>query len=237
MSHAVSTSLETITATNALPALVAKRAALKTKIEEINTHAAIQALPTKGKTKDRNKVFAAAVDATLVVAGLVLSYATASALADLAAKVQLKPAQLNKGRLIRRVQLMQQVYDAAEPLVAKLVDYGVTAATLTDLQTKIAAGDALISSPRTTIMARKVATENLGRAFEELGSLLDHELDPLVLSLREADPAGYALYQAARIVIDRPGTPAKTDDPTGGGGTPVPPDGSGTPAATQPKAA
>ena len=52
-----------------------------------------------------------------------------------------------------------------------------------------------------------------------------------LVAVGQKDPTLYAQYQAARIVIDRPGTPAKTDGPTGDG-TPVPTDGNTQPSTT-----
>lgn len=75
MGHALTKTLASIVATNPAPALVAKADAFKAKLAEIEAQAAIQALPTTGKTVDRDKVFAVAIDATLVVADLVRGYA------------------------------------------------------------------------------------------------------------------------------------------------------------------
>jgi len=145
--------------------------------------------------------------------------------------VNLHRYEFETGRFLRRMQLMQQVHDAAKDVLAQLTDYGVTAAILTDLQTKIDAANALLPVRRATVITRRVATAKLAGAFRKMHTLIAKELDPLVEPLRLTDPDNYALYQAARLTINLPGTPEKTDDPTGGG-TPVPTDGETQPTTT-----
>ena len=231
MGQSVSKLLGTITATNELLALQAKRVALNTHLADITTFAADQALPITGQTRDRSRVFSTAIDATLAVAGPVASYAQAQELGELAAKVNLHRSAFDRGRITRRVQLMQQVHDAAAEVLAQLVDCGVTAAMLTDLQNKIDAANALVPVRRATVITRRVATAKLAGSFRKMHALIAKELDPLVEPLRLTDPDNYALYQAARLTINLPGTPAKTDDPTSGG-TPVPTDGETQPPTT-----
>ena len=85
--------------------------------------------------------------------------------------------------------------------------------------------------PRTTVAARKVATAQLAEAFADMDAFLKGQLDPVMIGVGQKDPTLYAQYQAARIVIDRPGTPAKTDN-TPTGGTPLPTDGATQPPTT-----
>jgi hypothetical protein len=94
------------------------------------------------------------------------------------------------------------VHNAAQGVLASLSDYGVTAATLTDLQTKIDAAEAQVSASRDAIVARKVATGQLAGALAGFHAFLRKELDPLVESLRESHPTEHAAYRAARITIN-----------------------------------
>jgi len=231
--HAVSNTLETITTTSELAALPAMQAALKTKLKLIASLAAIQALPTTGTTEDRDRVVAETNDAALIVAAAVLSYANANQLGDLAAKVRLCRSDFVRTRIGQRAQLARQVHDAALGVLPHLAGFGVTEAILDALLAKVGAADVILGSPRAVIMARRVATEKLGITFHEAWTLITQQIDPLMASQRKANPDAYALYQAARVVIDRPGSPAPEET---GGGTPVPPDTSGTPTITQPKA-
>ena len=126
MSHAVVKALNGIVETHPVPALVAKYDALKAKIAEIETQAAIQALPVTGKTVDRDQAFTDAIDATLLVADLVRSHARAKKLGDLEATVRLSRSRFAATRVANRVPLMRQVYDAAENVLLDLAGVGVT---------------------------------------------------------------------------------------------------------------
>jgi hypothetical protein len=209
MCRNTSSQLERLTATTECPALVAAHGALITKLEEADAHAAIQSLPIQGRTKDRNEVFAKTWNAAFVVAGLVRSYASANRLHDLAAKVRVKRYSFDRGRIRRRIELAQQIHDAAAGVLPQLAGYRVTAETLADLQTKIDAADALFTAIRSAIANRKLATGSLEEALRQAHDLLRDEIDPLVESLRDENPAAYALYRTARMIIHLPGTPAE----------------------------
>ncbi|HEY0946994.1 MAG TPA: hypothetical protein VGD81_17060 [Opitutaceae bacterium] len=212
MAHAVMEKLDGLVAANPLPALVAKSEGLKTRLAAIGTTAALQALPTTGRTMDRNQVFASAVAATQAVAGSVRSYARTNHLADLEAKVTLNGSSFRRTRFAHRVPLMRQVYEAAESVLAQLADFGVTAEVLAGLKMKIDAADVAKGEPRSMIVDRGVATEQLADSLRALADFLVHEVDPLVDSMRETHPAGWAAYHRARNVIDQPGTSAKPEE-------------------------
>ena len=210
MGQSVSSLLEILTATNESPALRAKAVGLKTHLSDIKSLSATQATPFPGQTRDRNRLFDLATTATVMVAGPVLSYAQGHQLGDLIAKVDLTRTDFQSGRFNRRLELMQQVHDAAAGALPRLADYPVTAEMLADLQAKIGAASDVALVTRTNAMSRRVATEKLAETFRKMRKLIADEIDPLIEPLAASDPDNYALYQAARVVIDLPGTP----DPT-----------------------
>ena len=77
---------------------------------------------------------------------------------------------------------------------------------------------AALSGPRAAVVQRSASTYQLPVAFDEVDELLAKEIDPLLVRFKKkTEPAFYADYQAARIIIDRPGgrsdpepDPAKT---------------------------
>ena len=233
--------LDMLSATNALLSpkmetcddvgLKAEFAAFVTQLGLINTLRAAQTAPTKGKVKERDLVFADATAATLAVAGRVHAYAEANNLPDLALQVRLNENSFYMLRIGSRIPVMKRILETAQSLAPKLIGLAVTAAVLTDLATKIEDAEDVQPKPRTTVATRKVATAQLAEAFADMDAFLTGRLDPVMIAVGLKDPTFYAQYQAARIVIDRPGTPEKTDDPTGGG-TPVPTDGETQPTTT-----
>jgi hypothetical protein len=209
-----SSALEEIMATPGCPAALAAAAgALKTTINEANAQAVLQAVPIKGRTKDRKAVFERSAKAALLVAGLVLAYANAKELHELAAKVRLKPYRFTHGRARRRIELAQQVHDAAVSVLPQLAPYNVDAATLVDLQTAIDDAKALLTAIRGAIAQRKLATENLEARLDAAHGLLKNEIDALVEATRDANPDAYKLYRSARMIVDLPGRPGEPAQP------------------------
>ncbi|HEY0944254.1 MAG TPA: hypothetical protein VGD81_03275 [Opitutaceae bacterium] len=205
MSRAVSVELTALVERHALPVLRAGHERLNAKLAEIQTHIATQALPVIGVTETRDQVLAAATEATLLVAGLVLGYARAQRLDDVVVKVTVWPSTFVRTRLALRATLMQQVHDAAQSVFPQIEERGVTAEMLADLRSKIDAVNASHALPRLTIINRKVATIMLATLFRELTDLLEFDLDRLVELVRKTDPEGWLRYHTARTVIGRRG--------------------------------
>src|SRR5687767_9630788 len=102
MSLAVSVELKDLVERHALPVLSAGHERLKAKLAEIQTHVSTQALPVAGMTATRDQTLAAATEATLLVAGLVLGYARAQRLDDVVVKVTVWPSTFVRTRLALR---------------------------------------------------------------------------------------------------------------------------------------
>ena len=75
---------------------------------------------------------------------------------------------------------------------------------LTNLQAKIAAARAIINEPRTTIVEKSVATQNVAQLCTEIDGLLEHQVDGVTFPLRKTHPELYNRYTAARAVARRP---------------------------------
>jgi len=196
-------------------------------MDKISVLAATQALPPSGAVAGKKQALDAMIAAALDVAGSVLSYATEQKLPELAAAVTVTESDFTHRRQQDRPTLAQQIHDAAATVVARLGDYNVTAATLEDLQTKIVTATAALSGPRVAVGARSSATTQLPDAFKEVDALLAKEIDPLIVKFKKTQPDFYNVYQAARIIIDRPGGHAgKEQTPANAATTP------GSPPAT-----
>ena len=212
MSHAVIGALNKLPETATLPALAQKIEDLKARLDAITATSALQITPTTGQTVNRNQVMDTAITATLAIAGRVQSFARSRKLAVLESKVRLRPTSFAATRLANRIPLMQQVCDAAGDVLAELADFGVTEASLTDLQAKIDAANAVKTALRAAVVDRRVATARLVEQFRELGEFLRNDLDPLVNSLRQGNPEGWATYRVARDILNQPRpTPAELE--------------------------
>lgn len=146
-----------------------------------------------------------AIDLVLVIAGALRSYAATNRRPELLEQASVARRHFGQLRRGQRMQLAQQVLDAAQPLAAELAGYGVTAAMLAELEAKIAAGDAVVLSPRRASARRKAATRALQSNFSAAFTLLREEIDPLIETLRLSDPVVYEAYRDARSVFERAG--------------------------------
>ena len=213
-----------------IPALPALLADFQTQIDAIPGLVGTQAQPTTGVTADKQSVLQAMADTALEVAAGVASYASKNHLGDLAAKVAAKPSAFANGRDLEHLALAQQIHDAANGVLAALADFGVLAADLSDLQAKIDKARAVLNAPRAAANVKKSATQQLPDAFRAADEILNNQIDPLAAKLAKKNPDFYAKYQAARIIIDRPGGHASPAAPPAV--SPSNPPSASAPAAT-----
>jgi hypothetical protein len=215
------------TATNLFPALAAKFATLITRVGNVVALAAQQEQPLEGKLRDREQALDAAVETTVIVAGAVLSYARTCRLHDLAVQVRRTRTEFRRRRRTERTSIAQRVHDVAAPLAVELVDYGLTAGMLEELQETIDATAQAVTAPVSARAEKKVSTRQLARAFTEVEQLLA-QIDPMLLKLGKIDPTMHALYLAARKVFKRTGAraaaarPGSVADPAAPAAEPAP---------------
>ena len=193
--------LKTTAETSHLAILPAKLTQFSALLAELNALAQVQLRPTHGQTAERRQRFAAALEAALVVSGLVRSFAADRRDHELAARAQLMPSDFARRRLVLRLMLPQRVHDAAVPHLAELASYGLTSAMLADLQAKIDAAAATFSTPDLARNERTVATARMAEIFFALDALIETHLDALLRPLREMSRDFYFHYRAYRPAI------------------------------------
>ena len=199
-----------------IPALTAALAAFRTQTDSIRALSGAQLKPTTGITADKQAALTAMTEAALAVAGGTLSHATQNRLGDLAARVDLTRTDFVVGREVVHVTLAEQIHAAATEVGATLADHGVTPADLADLRTKIDAARVALNAPRSAVGAKRSATHQLADAIDRAEEILTGRLDALAVKLAQQNPDFGEKYQAARVVIDRPGgraSPAATPPP------------------------
>lgn len=187
-----------------LPALEALIVRLVALMNALTSFIATQATPVGGKIADRNKVVDDAVDAAFTIIGPAVSYANRSKLGDLRKKLELTRTDVNDARLEERPPMLLQIYEAVEPVVAQLADFGVTAAQVAAFKELVDAATDAVREPRSTTVKKAAATKEIARTLREIDTLLKEELDPLLTPMEQTKPAFYARYKVARTIIDRP---------------------------------
>ncbi|HVS54006.1 MAG TPA: hypothetical protein VHD62_16750 [Opitutaceae bacterium] len=176
------------------------------KLDEVETQAQLQLSRLRAVIEDRDQKQTAMVDAALALAGMALTYAHQNDLRPLGVEMEVTGGDFNRARPTLKVRMAQQVCDTVRPLVTALAAHGVTAAMVDDLQEKIDAANAALATPRQSTAERRAATAEIAAKLKELTAILQNQLDPLLHPLRKTNRSFYAQYQAARQIVNLPGT-------------------------------
>jgi hypothetical protein len=101
--------------------------------------------------------------------------------------------------MVSRCQAILELGNAnAAALAAK---YNVSANDLKAARAAIAAFAGAQSGPRQSRAAQSSATKQLVKQFELLKEVLNAQLDPMMETFRETNPAFYAEYRSARATV------------------------------------
>ncbi len=215
MLYAVKQACETHTATwTPLVPYAAAHGDFIARLTRIEDKIETQELQLGGITEDKRVHKEAMVDATLLVAQASYALATATNDVDLKGKMDYSRSDLLRGRDTVIGQRCQGVHTEANAVAAALVPYGVTAATLTALQTAIDDYVALVSAPRTAVTIRKGATEAIAQYVGECLDILHDRMDKLMILFKTTAPGFHQEYMDARIIVDLGGTGDNEEEPT-----------------------
>jgi hypothetical protein len=105
-----------------------------------------------------------------------------------------------------RDDIAQEIHDLANDNLVALATYGVTAATLTALQTRIDAYDLIVVGPQTAAAKRTTTTAMLRVEFTRGMMLVNDRIDPLMEQFNGSGTTFYADYKNARNIIDNNGS-------------------------------
>ena len=96
----------------------------------------------------------------------------------------------------------QDIATAAADMADELVNYGITADKLTELNNKIAAYQTALGAQESGLAERTAARQALSDLFKQTDELLKEELDSLMELFRNSETDFYNQYQAARVIRD-----------------------------------
>lgn len=190
---------------NGVPAMVNAHSEFKANISATEMAVSKQVADITGHAMDKAAAEDSMIAKTLSVAGGVMAMATVNGDNGLAEAMNLSPSELRRYRDSVVAQRCMGVHDAATTNAAALVDYGVAAADITDLKTRIDKYVSLIAQPRTKITARKGATAEIGALIRDTMKLLNNRMDRLMQQFAFSNKEFHKHYFDARIIIDQHG--------------------------------
>lgn len=206
MAYAVVQVLDQNTAIwNGVPAIQQAHTEFKANITATELAVSKQIADITGHAKDKAAAEDSMIAKTLSVAGAVMAFATVNGDNGLAEAMNLSPSELRRYRDSVVAQRCMGVHDAATQNATTLVDYGVSAADIADLKTRIDKYVSLIAQPRNRITARKGATAEIGALIRDTMKLLNNRMDRLMQQFAFSHKEFHKHYFDARIIIDQHG--------------------------------
>jgi hypothetical protein len=197
----------------AIPALVAQVANLDASLGLIDQLVQAQQSDTSGITLDKKKVLEQMIDKALQVAGALKAWASEQSDNTLQTKADITRSSFLSVRDEKRDDVAQEIHNLANTHIVALAPYGITAATLTALQTRIDAYQFIVVGPQHAKAQRTTITQALDDEINRASMLLNDRIDGLVEPYKASGTTFYADYQNARKIIDN----------AGGGTPPAPP--------------
>lgn len=184
------------------PAIVTAAGEFKSAITLIGKARQTQETETKGVTEDKAQAREAAITKAVSVAAATFAYASVTNNNTLKEQVNYSPSELRGSRDTILADRLRVIFSSASVNAAALVDYGVQATDLAELDTLITAYEDVLQSPRTAIGARSTATQELEELFVQADTILKEQLDKLMEIFRFTAENFYKQYKSARVIID-----------------------------------
>lgn len=195
-----------------IPVFVQSVGELEDTVEAISQNSKRQASSiSTGVTVTKALALEQLVRSCIKVADLVYVYAFRTKKHELLPKVSINKHMLYHGRDNDAITLASIVADEASEHAAELVDYGVEAQDLTELNEAIGQFRTFLSKPKQVIGERTLHTKNLKELFSDADSILCDQLDKLIGKFRESEPEFFTLYKNSRNVINTAARKRKND--------------------------
>jgi len=185
-----------------VPAFTTALTAFNSKLSAIISTAQQEDLVTKGITVNKTEAKKTLCQLAADVAAPIFAFASAGADNKLKQEVNFSFSDLLKTKDDLLAPRCQNIKDAGTANLAALAAYGLTAASLTALQTTIDGYQAKVPTPRNSAAQKKTIRENLSKLIKEANTVLKEQMDKTVVSLKTTHPDFVATYKANRIIID-----------------------------------
>jgi len=190
----------------AVPALVTAVSELKTIIANIVGTTQLKDVNLAGIAIDKTVSKQTLAQKTADIAGFIYAFAAATDNNTLQQEVNYNLSKLLKTRDEQLAPRCQIIHDKGIEFKTQLADYGITDATLADLQAAIDSYSATSPKTRTAISTRKTLKSNLAEEFRQLDAVLKKRIDKLINIFRDSHPDFVKTYESNRIIPDPPTT-------------------------------
>ncbi len=185
-----------------VPAFQTAFTAYNVKISAIIAAAQQEDLATKGITIDKADSKKSLCRLATDIASLIFAFASANTNKTLQQEVNFSYSDLLKTKDDILGPRCQNIKDLGTVNLIALAPYGLTAASLTALQTEINVYQQKVPTPRNSAAQKKTIRENLKNLIKETDSILKNQMDKTVIGFKATDPFFVSTYKSNRIIID-----------------------------------
>jgi len=189
------------TITNGLPNFAANSTVISTVIPQIQLITEQQNTNTTGVTENKNQLKAKLSILIEDNSSKLGAYAKFNNNTILAREIRFSKGKLENASDSKVRDYAQIVYNKAQPLVASLGPYGITAATQTAFAAAITAFNAVLGKPKAVKSEGTIVTNQLKGLFKTANAALAN-MDVAVEIIKLTQPGFYAGYKNARKIVD-----------------------------------
>ena len=161
-----------------------------------------QTTGSKGITQTKAQARTTLEESALAIANAGRAYAVSVNNLVLKGSCNLTASGLSKAKDVDLIAACQNLYDAVNPFATSLASYGATSASRSVLQTSITTFTTLTGQPASAIAAVSAATETIELQVKAIKTLLNEQLDPLMMQFKTSNPTFYKQYTASRVIHD-----------------------------------
>ena len=174
---------------------------LQSNIDQIQQVSEQQGINKTGLTIDKNKLKVKLIALTLKYASKVAIYAKLNNNETLLKEVKLKESDLDKisGVILR--DKAQVIYSRVEANIGNLEEQGITSDTQKQFQNAIIDFNKALSTPRTGIAERRMATQKLPLLFDAADAAIEI-MDLAAESAKDEQPDFFNAYKTSRTLVD-----------------------------------
>ncbi len=170
---------------------------------------------TTGITADKNDDKATVCDTATTIAGFVYAFASSVNNNTLKNSVDYYYSVLYGLKKEELLTVVDSIYTLANNNVAAVTDFGATPEALADFQADITAYKNSVHSPRLAQTNKSTHNENLDKYFKAEDTILNEQMDKVVMVFNKNYPDFVTSYGKARIIIDSPGSGKPDEKPSG----------------------
>lgn len=189
-----------------VPAIIVTVAEVNTNLAAITEKGRKQLAPTGGAAEEKDTVRLDFEEKILEIADQLAALAEKTKNANLAAQAEFSLSSLDKLSDDELEETGTSVSGLGTANLAALADYGITAADMTALDALKTKFHGVKTAPRTAIAGRKGETDTIPGLITATTSILRNRLDKQLTKFKKSQPAFYAGYRSARVIVDRGGS-------------------------------